>query len=130
MGIIIGDSIFDTLLKEAALNERLRTNYDLRGSGSDTSQRMLNALMPGTKVPVHRHLSTPETVILLKGRIAEIYFDNNGRETERIELDANGENRGVQIASGQWHTIDVHEPSVIIEMKDGPYAPLSADELM
>lgn len=126
----IGANIFYDLLKEAAVNPRLRTNFDLRGSEADTSQRMLNALMPGTRVPVHRHLSTPETVILLKGRIAEIYFDDNGNETERIELDADGPDRGVQIAPGKWHTIEVHEPSVIIEMKDGPYAPLSADEIL
>lgn len=129
MSMIIGENIFDQLLKEAAVNPRLRTNFDLRGSSADTSQRMLNALMPGTVVPVHRHLATPETVVLLKGRIDEIYFDDNGNETERIELDANGANRGVQIDAGRWHTIEVHEPSVIIEMKDGAYAPLTPDEV-
>lgn len=129
MNFIIGETILEKLLEEAAVNARLRTNHDLRNSASDTSQRMLNALMPGTAVPVHRHLATSETVVLLKGRIAEIYYDDNGNETERIELDANGENRGVQIAAGQWHTIEVHEPSVIIEMKDGAYALLSAEEI-
>lgn len=130
MNFIIGENIFDNLLNEAASNARLRTNLDLRNSESDTSQRMLNALMPGTSVPVHRHLKTSETVVLLKGRLAEVYFDDNGNETERIELDANGANRGVQIEAGQWHTIDVHEPSVIIEVKDGAYVPLSDDEIL
>lgn len=130
MNFIIGTNIFDKLLNEAATNARLRTNLDLRNSGSDTSQRMLNALMPGTQVPIHRHLSTSETVVLLKGRIAEIYYDGDGNETERVELDANGENRGVQIEAGQWHTIEVHEPSVIIEVKDGAYAPLADNEIL
>lgn len=130
MNFIIGENIFDNLLNKAASNARLRTNLDLRNSESDTSQRMLNALMPGTSVPVHRHLTTSETVVLLKGRLAEVYFDDNGNETERIELDANGANRGVQIEAGQWHTIDVHEPSVIIEVKDGAYAPLADDEVL
>lgn len=130
MNFIIGENIFDNLLNKAASNARLRTNLDLRNSESDTSQRMLNALMPGTSVPVHRHLTTSETVVLLKGRLAEVYFDDNGNETERIELDANGTNRGVQIEAGQWHTIDVHEPSVIIEVKDGAYAPLADEEVL
>lgn len=130
MNFIIGENIFDNLLNKAASNARLRTNLDLRNSESDTSQRMLNALMPGTSVPVHRHLTTSETVVLLKGRLAEVYFDDNGIETERIELDPNGANRGVQIEAGRWHTIDVHEPSVIIEVKDGAYAPLADDEVL
>lgn len=130
MNFIIGKSIFNKLLNEASSHARLRTNFDLRNSESDTSQRMLNALAPGTRVPVHRHLKTSETVVLLKGRIAEIYYDDNGNETQRIELDADGDNRGVQIAAGQWHTIEVHEPSVIIEVKDGAYAPLGDDEIL
>ncbi len=130
MNIIIGETIFERLLKEAATNARLRTNHDLRNSESDTSQRMLNALSPGTKVPVHRHLHSSETVVLLKGRIDEVYYDSAGNETGRVVLDADGSNRGVQIAAGQWHTIEVHEPSIIIEVKDGAYAPLTADELL
>ncbi len=130
MNTIIGETIFERLLKEAATNARLRTNHDLRNSESDTSQRMLNALTPGTKVPVHRHLHSSETVVLLKGRIDEVYYDSAGNETGRVALDADGANRGVQIAAGQWHTIEVHEPSVIIEVKDGAYAPLTADELL
>lgn len=86
MNIIIGETIFERLLKEAATNARLRTNHDLRNSESDTSQRMLNALSPGTKVPVHRHLHSSETVVLLKGRIDEVYYDSAGNETGRVAL--------------------------------------------
>ena len=113
--MIIGLELFETMLAEASTSERLRTNLDLRNSSSDTSQRMLNALLPGTEVPIHRHLSTSETVVLLKGRIAEVYYDDYGNETERVELDANGKNRGVQVAAGRWHTVDVYEPTVNIE---------------
>lgn len=126
----IGAEIFEQLLTAAASSERLRTNLDLRDSSSEQSQRMLNALQPGTVVPIHRHLSTSETVVLLKGRIAEVYYDDHGNETERIELDANGANRGVQVAAGRWHTVDVYEPSVIIEFKAGAYEPLSGDEIL
>lgn len=128
--MIIGLKLFETLLAEASTSERLRTNLDLRNSSSDTSQRMLNALQPGTEVPIHRHLSTSETVVLLKGRIAEVYYDDYGNETERVELDANGKNRGVQVAAGRWHTVEVYEPSVIIEFKAGSYEPLSEDEIL
>lgn len=128
--MIIGLELFEKMLVEASTSERLRTNLDLRNSSSDTSQRMLNALQPGTEVPIHRHHSTSETVVLLKGRIAEVYYDDNGNETERVELDANGKNRGVQVAAGRWHTVEVYEPSVIIEFKAGSYEPLSEDEIL
>lgn len=130
MNLIIGNLIFDKLLEEAGTNARLRTNLDLRNSDTDSSQRMLNALLPGTKVPVHRHLRTSETVVVLKGRLDEVYYDDNGNETERIELGADTGNTGVQVPAGCWHTIEVHEPSVIIEVKDGAYAPLSPEEIL
>lgn len=130
MNLIIGDQIFDRLLEEAATNPRLRTNLDLRNSEADSSQRMLNALLPGTKVAVHRHLNTSETVVVLKGRLTEVYYDDNGKETCRIELSAGPGNNGVQVPAGCWHTIEVHEPSVIMEFKDGAYAPLSANEIL
>lgn len=130
MNLIIGNLIFDKLLEDAGTNTRLRTNLDLRNSDTDSSQRMLNALLPGTKVPVHRHLRTSETVVVLKGRLDEVYYDDNGNETERIELGADTGNTGVQVPAGCWHTIEVHEPSVIIEVKDGAYAPLSPEEIL
>lgn len=130
MNLIFGDTLFDKLLTEAANNPRLRFNLDLRDNTTDTSQRMLNALLPGTQVPVHRHLTTSESVVILKGRISEVYYDDNGTECDRIVLEAGSHNVGVQIEKGCWHTIEVHEPSVIIEFKNGAYVPLADNEVM
>lgn len=129
MSLIIGEEIFEPLLCQAASSPRLRTNLDLRNSDGDMSQRMLNALLPGTEVPVHRHLATSETVVVLKGSLTEIFYDDEGNVTGRIDLAAGSGRTGIQVPRGCWHTIEVHEPSVIIEMKDGPYAPLAADEI-
>lgn len=130
MTTIIGQHLFDQLLGEAANNPRLRVNFDLRDNESDGSQRMLNALQPGTRVPVHRHLLTSETIIVLKGHVDEVFFDNDGNETERVRLGEGTGNSGIQVPLGRWHTLDVHEPSVIIEFKNGAYAPLSPDEIL
>lgn len=130
MSIIIGEELFEKLLQQASENPRRRTNLDLRNNDTDTSQRMLNALLPATKIPVHRHLHTSETVVVLKGSLDELLLDDEGNITERIPLAAGGSNMGIQVPCGCWHTIDVHEPSVIIEFKDGSYAPLSPDEIM
>lgn len=130
MSIIIGEELFAQLLQQASENPRRRTNLDLRNGDSDTSQRMLNALLPGTKIPVHRHLGTSETVVVLKGSLDELFFDDEGNLTQRIPLAAGGSEMGIQVPRGCWHTLEVHEPSVIIEFKDGSYFPLSPDEIM
>lgn len=123
------DSKFlDSLLDKAQANERLRQNFDLRTSADDTSQRMLNALMPGTKVPIHQHTDTTETVVCLRGRLDEIIYEantNNGQttytETQRISLCPAQGTYGCQIPQGAWHTVEVIEPSIIFEAKDGAY---------
>lgn len=112
---------FEDLFKEAADNPRLRFNIDLRNSGEDRSQRMLNILMPGTKVDIHRHPLSSETVICLHGRLDEILYDVSGRETGRIQLCPRDGRHGCQIPKGAWHTVEVLEPSVIFEAKDGRY---------
>lgn len=114
-------AFLDKLFEQAVKNPRLRQNFDLRTSSSDTSQRMLNALMPETKVPIHRHPMSTENVILLCGNLVEILYDEEGYETERISLDASVGNFGCVIPAGVWHTVEVHEPSVIYEAKDGRY---------
>ena len=100
----------------------------MRNSSEDTSQRMLNALQPDTKVPVHRHKGTSETVILLKGKIKEIFYDENGKITDEFLL--NQDCIGINIPKNQWHTIEVLEPSIIIEMKDGSYKTLDNNDIM
>ena len=138
--IEINKELLDSLFEQAKVSERKRMNYDLRTSAEDTSQRMLNALLPGTVVPIHRHEDTTETVICLKGRLEEIIYEEvveySREETSRTEevvrkvsfkevsrhLICPAEGLyGVQIPAGAWHTIHVIEPSVIFEAKDGKF---------
>lgn len=128
---------FDDLLVEASVNERLRCNYDLRNSSEDDSQRMFNALMPGTEIPIHRHKNSSETVVCIRGKIVEVFYeesvvydkDINGdvlrrcdlQEVDRFEIDPLNGIYGIQVPKGVWHTVEVLEPSVIIEVKDGQY---------
>lgn len=121
MSKIFDNDFLDSLLVQAKGNPRLRQNYDLRNSPADTSQRMLNALLPGTEVPIHRHPNSNENVILLVGRLDEVLFDENGNETERIHLDPSLGNYGCVIPANVWHTVEVIEPSVIYEAKDGKF---------
>ena len=142
------EKIFDTnfldgLLQQAKESPRLRQNYDLRNSSEDTSQRMLNALQPGTQVPIHRHETTAETVVCLCGKLEEIIYkevveyikDNDAksfdggdvmrkvsyRETGRYLLSPTEGNHGMQIPPNTWHSINVIEPAIIFEAKDGKY---------
>ena len=112
---------------EAAVSPRLRMNYDMRNSSADTSQRMLNALLPGTPVPIHRHENTEESVICLCGRLEEIFYEECAtceggfKEIARYTLCPNEGNFGIQVPAGMWHSINVIEPSAIFEAKDGAY---------
>ncbi len=131
----INKELVDALFAEAQMNERQRINYDLRTSSNDTSQRMLNALIPGTAVPIHRHETTSETVVCLCGKMEEIIYDAEvvvGADGAK-EVKFNERSRhmlcpeqglyGVQVPMGVWHTVNVIEPSVIFEAKDGAYIP-------
>lgn len=117
----INKDFLDKLFKQAVVNPRLRQNLDLRTSANDNSQRMLNALLPGTVVPIHRHPQSTENVFLLCGKIVEVICDENGNEIERIHLDPTVGNYGCVVPQGAWHTVEVLEPSVIYEAKDGKY---------
>ena len=117
----INNELLDNLFEQAKENPRLRQNFDLRTSADDKSQRMLNALLPGTVVPIHRHPQSTENVFLLCGKIVEIICDENGNEIERIHLDPTVGNYGCVVPQGAWHTVEVLEPSVIFEAKDGKY---------
>ncbi len=129
--MIIDKQILDELSARAKESPRLRQNYDLRNSSADGSQRMLNALEPGTVLPVHRHLATSETVAIVRGKIRWIFYDDAGRETESVVLDAEGENRVLNVEQGRWHSLVCLSPgSVLFECKDGPYRPLGEDEVM
>lgn len=119
--INIDKTLLDDLFAKAKESDRLRMNYDLRTSSNDGSQRMLNALLPGTVVPIHRHPMSNENVLLICGKLVEILFDSEGNESERIHLDPSVGNFGCVVPAGAWHTVEVLEPSVIYEAKDGRY---------
>ena len=125
--MVISQAILDKLTEEAKASPRLRMNMDLRNSAEDQSQRMLNAIEPGSPLPIHRHQKTSETVVCLRGRLVWEFYDELERTcTEAIELSPNGPVVAVNIPVGQWHTVRALESgTVILEMKDGAYEPLS-----
>ena len=107
-------------------------NLDLRNSDSDSSQRMLNAIEPGSPLPIHRHKDTSETVVCLRGRLVWEFYDELERIcTERIELSPNGQVVALNVPAGQWHTVKALESgSVILEMKNGPYEPQGPEDIL
>lgn len=117
----INKELLDKLFEQAAVNPRLRQNMDLRTSVNDNSQRMLNALLPGTIVSIHRHPQSTENVFLLRGKVVEVIYDEYGNEKERILLDPAIGDYGCVVPQGAWHTVEALEPSVIYETKDGRY---------
>ncbi len=122
----ITQGLMDSLTEQAKKSPRLRMNLDLRDSDSDGSQRMLNAIEPGSVVPIHRHQKSSETVVCLRGRVVEEYYDELERRcTDRIELSPSGPVVALNIPAGQWHTLrSLESGSVILEMKNGAYEPL------
>ena len=117
----IDKQILEGLFAQAAENPRLRQNFDMRTSAADNSQRMLNAMLPGTEVAIHRHPMSSENVICLCGKMDEVLVNENGAEVERIHLDPSVGNFGCIVPAGVWHTVEVFEPSVIYEAKDSKY---------
>ena len=129
--MVITNEILDELTAKAKENPRLRCNLDMRNSADDQSQRMLNALEPGTVMPIHRHLASSETVIIIRGRIRWLFYDKQGRITESTELWSDGDVRMLNVEKGRWHSLECLESgSVLFESKDGPYHPLEEDEIM
>lgn len=142
----INKELLDNLFEQAKENPRLRQNFDLRTSSADTSQRMLIALLPGTVVPINCHEDTTESVICLCGKLDVVIYEEvvtyeknasealpmaidaqdvtrkvEYREVQRIHLCPAEAKYGCQIPKGAWHTVEVIEPSVIFEAKDGAY---------
>lgn len=128
----ITQSLLDKLTEEAKVSPRLRMNYDLRNSEADQSQRMLNAIEPGSEVPIHRHQNSSETIVCIRGRIVEEYYDELERIcTEAIELTPNGQVVALNIPAGQWHTLrSLESGTVILEVKNGSYEPQSDEDIL
>lgn len=124
--MIIDDKLLDELSVQAKENPRLRKNYDLRNSDNDNSQRMLNAIEPGTIMPIHRHPNTSTTVLIIRGKMRQNFYDNNGTLTESVILYADGDTRAVQIEQGRWHNLEsLQSDTVIFEAKDGAWEPFT-----
>ena len=128
----ITQALLDDLTAKAKASPRLRMNLDLRNSADDQSQRMLNAIEPGSELPIHRHKHTSETVVCLRGRLVWEFYDELERIcTETIELSPNGQVVALNVPAGQWHTVRALESgSVILEMKDGAYEPISDEDIL
>lgn len=129
--MVIDNKILDELSAQAKANPRLRQSMDLRNSPEDLSQRMLNALEPGTVMPIHRHMASSETVTLLRGRIRWHFYADAGKETESVLLDANGDVRCINVEKARWHSLECLESgSVLLESKDGKYEPLGEEDVL
>lgn len=128
--MIIDNELLDKVTADAGASPRLRMNYNLHESLDAKAQRLINVLLPGTILPIHRHRHTAETYILLRGKLAVVFYDETGKQTERHLLDPTLGIYGVQIPKNQWHTVEVIEPSAIFEVKDGPYTPLTPEDTL
>lgn len=130
--MVITNAILDNLTAQAKASSRLRCNLDLRNSQEDGSQRMLNAIEPGSPLPIHRHKYTSETIVCVRGRVVEEFYDELERVcTDAIELTPGGPNFLVNVPAGQWHTVRALESgSVLLEMKDGKWEPLGPEDIL
>ena len=129
--MIIDKALLDSLTAEARVSPRLRMNLDLRNSPADGSQRMLNALEPGTVLPIHRHPKTSETVVVLRGSATQYFYDGEGRVTEEVTIAAGSSCVGMSVEAGRWHRIVSHESgTVIMECKDGAYEPICDEDIL
>jgi cupin fold WbuC family metalloprotein len=126
----IDKQLLDNLSEQAKASPRLRMNYDLRTSPADTSQRMLNALEPGTVLPVHRHRTSTEVVVMLRGRAVQWLYDDAGNVTGNVELGEGGI-PAMAVEKGQWHRLECLETgTVIFEAKDGVYEPIAPEDIL
>ncbi len=128
----ITQAILDDLTAKAKASPRLRMNMDLRNSADDQSQRMLNAIEPGSPMPIHRHRHSSETVVCLRGKLVWEFYDELERIcTEAIEVSHDGPVFAINVPLGQWHTVRALESgTVILEMKDGPYEPTGPEDVL
>lgn len=126
----INDGLLDRVAQEAASSPRLRMNYNLHESLDAKAQRLINVLLPGTVIPIHRHRDTAETYIVLRGKLIVSFFNDMGGCSRRFVLDPQIGNYGLQIPKGQWHSVEVAEPAALFEVKDGPYSPIAPEDTM
>lgn len=127
----IDNQLLDTLSAQAKANPRLRQAFDLRTTPEDQSQRILNAVEPGTILPIHRHRGSTETIIVLRGKVVQHYYNDAGEKPASFELAPNTAQVAMSVPIGQWHALEsLEEGSVIFESKDGPYVPLTEQDIL
>ena len=127
--MLLDKKLFDELTEKAKASPRLRVNFDLRDTPEDQSQRMLNAIEPGTVIPVHRHTMTSEEVIVLRGKAQEVFFDDQGREIDSWVMVSGGEIPAIHVPMGQYHTCrSLESGTIIIEFKNTKYDPTGTEE--
>ena len=129
--MIIDKSLLDTVTSGAKESNRLRMNYNFHDSLDAPCQRLLNALEPGTIVPIHRHQHTSETYILLRGKLRMMFYNDDKEIIEETILSPDSANYGIHIPAGVWHAMEVlASGTVIFETKDGPYAPIQDCDIL
>jgi cupin fold WbuC family metalloprotein len=128
---IIDSELLDGICKQAKENPRLRMNYNLHTELDEPVQRLLNALEPGTEIPIHRHRHSDETYLVIRGSLFVILFDENKKLLNKVLLDPKEGTYGVSVPAGQWHSIEVLESdTVIFEIKEGPYMALTSEDIL
>ena len=128
--MIFDKLLLDNLTAQAKDSPRLRMHYDLRNSVDDVSQRILNAIEPGTVLPIHRHRGSSETVVMLRGKGKWYFYDDKGNLTESFVISADGDMKGISVPKGQWHNCESLESgTVILECKDGAWEPLAEEDI-
>ena len=126
--MIIDNAVLNSLTAAAKASPRLRMNLDLRNSPEDGSQRMLNAIEPGTVMPIHRHRSSSETVVCVRGHFEEYFYDEDGKLTDTIDMTPG---RIVNVPLGQWHSLkSLESGTVLFECKDGKWEKLGEGDVM
>ena len=128
---IINKELLDEITRQAKESPRLRMNYNLHDNLDAKAQKLLNALEPGTILPIHRHPNTTETYLLLRGKLNVILYNDKKEVLETMHLDTANGNYGLDIPAGQWHSVEVLESgTVILEVKDGPYIPFQPEDIL
>lgn len=129
--MLINKELLDALTAQAKANPRLRQHFDLRNTPEDKSQRILNAMEPGTVLSIHRRLESTETIVMLRGKGKWNNYDDEGNLTESFVVSADGDIRGISVPQGQWHNSESLESgTVILECKDGAWTPLAAEDIL
>lgn len=129
--MLINEQLLDEVTAKAKTSERLRMNFNLHDSLEAKAQRLLNALEPGTVLPIHRHRNTAETYIVLRGSIRVLFYNEKKELIKEFTIDPKNNAYGIHIPIGQWHTLEVLETgTVIFEVKDGPYTPFSKEDIL